>query len=295
MKWWTKALMIFFTFAFSGLQAKNSGLQAKEVISGGAFKSMSDFSWAVKNDTIAPEKVTDGSVVFVKTDFLGDFFTKIHPQINARYILISHHSDVPNPGKYAKYLDDPKLIAWFGQNVDYVHPKFHPIPIGAGYYLKWLVGSPQTLDRVIAKKNTYKKLHLLYMNFNPGTCRWARQAVYNMFVQKSFCSISHRVGYLDYLNDMAQSKFVLSPRGNGLDCFRTWEAILVGAFPVVQTSLLDPLFADLPVVIVKDWNEVTEEFLNKKYEEMSHKTYNFETLYAQYWRDLIRSYATHAP
>ena len=284
MKWFTKAILVFFTFAFSGLQAQ-------EVISGGAFNSMSDFHWVSKNGTISPEKVTDGSVIFVKTDFIGDFFTKIHPKIKARYILISHHSDYANPGKYAQYLDDPKLIGWFGQNVDYVHPKFHPIPIGAGYYLKWFAGSAKILDQVIAKKDTYKKETLLYMNIRPGTFPSERKAVYNMFVQKSFCKTSPPVGFHDYLIDMAHSKFVLSPRGHGLDCFRTWEALLVGSFPVVTTSLLDPLFSDLPVVIVKDWDEVTEEFLNKKYEEMSHKTYNLDKLYAPYWQKLIRSYA----
>ena len=287
MNWCTRALMIFLTFAFSGLQAQ-------EVISGRAFKSMSDFSWLYNDCTISPKLVTDGSVIFVTTDHVGDFFKKFHPIIKVRYILISHYSDTPNPGKYAQYLDDPKLIAWFGLNANFVHPKFHPIPIGACYYQKWFFESSQILDQVIAQKDTYKKKYLLYMNLNPRTCPRERKAVYKMFVQKSFCKTSPPVSFGYYLADMAQSKFVLSPRGQGLDCFRTWEALLVGSFPVVKTSLLDPLFADLPVVIVKDWNEVTEEFLNKKYEEMSQKTYNLDKLYAPYWKNLIRACAAEA-
>jgi hypothetical protein len=31
--------------------------------------------------------------------------------------------------------------------------------------------------------------------------------------------------------------------------------LLLGSIPIVKTSPLDPLYKDLPVVIVKDWNE----------------------------------------
>lgn len=82
--------------------------------------------------------------------------------------------------------------------------------------------------------------------------------------------------------------FVLSPHGDGLDCYRTWEALLMGSYPVVKTSSLDPLYEDLPVVIVKEWNEVTEDFLIIKYNEMKNKTFKMEKIYAPYWFDLIK-------
>jgi hypothetical protein len=53
--------------------------------------------------------------------------------------------------------------------------------------------------------------------------------------------------------------FEASPRGKGLDCFRTWEALFLGSIPIVQSSSLDPLFLDegLPVAIVESYREVT--------------------------------------
>ena len=36
--------------------------------------------------------------------------------------------------------------------------------------------------------------------------------------------------------------FVLSTRGNGLDCHRTWELLLLGSIVITRTSPLDPLF-----------------------------------------------------
>ena len=41
-----------------------------------------------------------------------------------------------------------------------------------------------------------------------------------------------------------QSKyaFVLSPRGRGLDCHRTWEALCLGCIPIVKKSPITKLF-----------------------------------------------------
>jgi hypothetical protein len=52
---------------------------------------------------------------------------------------------------------------------------------------------------------------------------------------------------------------VLSARGNGLDCHRTWELLLLGSIVITRTSPLDPLFEDLPVAIVKDWTAARDK------------------------------------
>lgn len=94
----------------------------------------------------------------------------------------------------------------------------------------------------------------------------------------------------EYLIDLARSKFVLSPRGNGLDCYRTWEALYMGAFPVVRSSEIDSLFENLPVLIVDEWENVTEAFLKEKYSEMEAKEFQWEKLHPEYWFKLINSY-----
>jgi hypothetical protein len=60
----------------------------------------------------------------------------------------------------------------------------------------------------------------------------------------------------------------------------------------MKTSFLDELLIDLPVLIINEWTEVTEEFLNKKYEEMHSKfqTYNLGKIYMPYWIRLIEYY-----
>uniref|UniRef100_A0A7S3AY15 Exostosin GT47 domain-containing protein n=1 Tax=Haptolina ericina TaxID=156174 RepID=A0A7S3AY15_9EUKA len=84
---------------------------------------------------------------------------------------------------------------------------------------------------------------------------------------------------------MGQHRFVLSPRGNGLDAHRTWEALLVGAIPIVRSSKLNPLYDNLPILIVKDWNDVTPRLLRDFYKEVQSKLslYHYERLFADYW------------
>jgi len=86
---------------------------------------------------------------------------------------------------------------------------------------------------------------------------------------------------------MGHAKFVLSPPGNGLDCHRTWEVLYVGSIPVVISSTLDPLYVGLPVIIVDSWEEVTEDFLERKYIEITNKQHNMDKLYLGYWIDFI--------
>jgi hypothetical protein len=64
--------------------------------------------------------------------------------------------------------------------------------------------------------------------------------------------------------------FEVSPHGNGLDCFRTWEALLLGTIPIVRRSTLEPLFRAeaLPVAIVDSWTEVTASNLSRWREEL---------------------------
>lgn len=49
----------------------------------------------------------------------------------------------------------------------------------------------------------------------------------------------------------ATHAFGISPRGNGFDCHRTWEMLFFNMIPIVVSSPLDPLYANLPVVVVR--------------------------------------------
>ena len=62
-----------------------------------------------------------------------------------------------------------------------------------------------------------------------------------------------------YFESIRNALFVISPEGNGKDCHRTWEAIYLGAIPIIKEKLLSPSLTDsLPILVVRDWDEVLE-------------------------------------
>ena len=258
-------------------------------ISGDAFRSLADFVLDETSD-FHPKHVKQGNIIFVKTDNIEDFFHAKHPYIRHPYVLITHNGDYPVPRGCGRYLKDSKLLAWFGQNIEgFSHPKLRPIPIGIANQYVSGSGDVRILKQRRAQLNEYDRTHLAYLNINTGTNCDIRNRVYQICREKSFCWERGGLPFKDYLIDLAQSKFVISPRGNGLDCHRTWEALYMGAIPIVTHSSLDVIFENLPVLIIDDWASLTEEFLEEQYQKITSGSYDLSPLYMNYWIKEIRN------
>jgi hypothetical protein len=86
-----------------------------------------------------------------------------------------------------------------------------------------------------------------------------------------------------------QYPFWLSPRVNGLDCHRTWEALYLDVIPIVWNSTLNSLYIDLPVIILDKCSEITEQCLRAKLKEIATNkvknptVYRFEKLRFNVW------------
>jgi fructose-bisphosphate aldolase class 1 len=62
-----------------------------------------------------------------------------------------------------------------------------------------------------------------------------------------------------------------------------------GIIPIVENNIYCKCLSDLPVVVVESFKEVNEEFLNKKLEEFSDKTFNMDKLKVSWWIESIRN------
>ena len=93
--------------------------------------------------------------------------------------------------------------------------------------------------------------------------------------------------------NMTNYAFVLSPFGNGMDCHRTWEALLCGCIPIVRTPVFRALFEDLPVLIVEEWSEISLSLLKKTINEfkMKHEKneFHYEKLTLAYYTKQFQS------
>ena len=187
------------------------------------------------------------------------------------------------------------------------HPRVFPLPLGApDHFHKNL---ERTRLRIRKHEIDYKKKHMLLLNFKPyggpsGPSSSERQAIYrlaalgdpktgvkpwtfaNILPSKGDHNYTGTVHEMDYHYDiLALSHFVLSPRGNGLDCFRTWEALALGTIPIVKKSgPFDAIYEGLPVLLVSRWEEVTLELLEKTLQEWRHRRFpNLKSISVAGW------------
>lgn len=289
-------------------------LDSHPYISGDSFRSISNHVLESDNPChitchygFSPKKVKPKDIVFVEGALLEIYFKEYHNKIRHPYILITHNADHSCPRNFFDYLNDPKIIIWFASNPDYTHKKLIPIPIGLSNrhwphsrynHSKINIKQNNFLRRKLNTQYLHKLLfrksrpYLLYVNFDWTTNPTIRKPIYNKFYEEAESYITKKQNrvYDDYLEDIINSKFTLCPPGNGLDCHRMWEAMWLGSIPVMISTTLDPLFEDLPVIIVKNWSQVSQKFLEDAFHKVLNKEYKFEKLYLDYWINLIYSY-----
>lgn len=297
-------ILSIFSFSFSNVRPPYHKRQSsKPLLSGDTFLKLADhvlesinyFDYLdkLKFTKFKPEKVKENDIVFVETCAVGHFFENYHSKINCRYILITHNHDRSCPGNYKHFLDDPKIKAWFTVNPDCYHPKLIGLPLGLSNK-NWQHSRNHASTILKLSRKEKSRDALLYVNFVYKTNPEVRKPVYDLFYKslkkENWIKRSNGISFDKYLVDLQRSKFTLSPPGSGLDCHRTWEAIYMGSIPVVISSYLDELFKELPVLVVKDWHEVTKEFLEEKYLEITSKYYDMQKAYFDYWVTLINSY-----
>ncbi len=119
-------------------------------------------------------------------------------------------------------------------------------------------------------KPFYERELLCYSNFhfivNSSKYGYDRQDAIDKIPKELMFYEPTRVSRDISFNNQIKYAFVVSPHGNGLDCHRTWEALCIGNIPIVKTSPIDSLFDELPILIVKDWNDINKQLLEKTIE-----------------------------
>lgn len=241
-----------------------------------------------------PEDVLKNDIIFVRSDFLKEFFKRKHSLIMNRYILISHNMDTNITEEYSAYLDN-KIIHWFAQNLLFNHKKITSIPIGlTNYHYSRIEDRGRlyciTEGMMYAKNNIKKSL----ISFGFATSSNPQRVMLKDKISKMSNVVEiEEMDQINYFKKISQNKFTVSPEGNGVDCYRTWEALYLGVVPIVQRNAMTEYFKNigLPIVTVNNWSEVDnydQDLLNSVYDKLEHKFGN-KAIYIAYWLDLINS------
>ena len=128
----------------------------------------------------------------------------------------------------------------------------------------------------------------MYFNCNLSTNLKERNECLNFSLKASYVNIDlPNLSYADYLKKTQQHKFVLSHRGNGLDCHRTWEILKLKRIPVLKREgQFERLYTNMPVLLVDNWDDLNHLNLDELF-----RTYNFQNqdyLENAYWANFCK-------
>lgn len=265
--------------------------------------------------------IQPGTIILVDTTELDSFFHDIYPLLVEKFVLFSMNGDPGAPGRFLNYLSDDLLLHWYASNCDASDDKLTCVPIGFAHNndQKRIMdkvlsripvtyryhGQPQfpksvedsRTELALATYNLYEsaskadskylKVHHARTQVTEHLCgknkdMWKNESI--------FCGSTGGRGR-EYLYEFSMMyKFMISPHGVGMDCYRTWEALFLGMAVVVKSSTLDPMYKDLPVLIVKDWSDLTPELLHQTWEQFQHEKFDFSSLYIHTWQHKVSSH-----
>jgi len=165
------------------------------------------------------------------------------------------------------------VLGVFAANAISFGGKVHPIPYGLKR--KMSQGDINKTSTIIdLTKIDINPEKLLYVNHKISNNVSERKSIGDIFKDKNWATVTiGGLGYKDYLMEMKNHKFMVSPNGNAIDCdcHRNWELFYMKRVPIVKRcDYLTHIFKDFPVLFVNDFSEINEELLLKNdflYEE----------------------------
>ena len=168
-------------------------------------------------------------------------------------ILITSDCDRPVPSSYKditvkSFFESLKIIKWFTQNYDVSvkNQKLKHIPIGFDLHTtKWQVGnSPYVKLTFIVSHSLNPKVLKILCDAHLSLYNGSERAVTLKEIENNtnIDLVPSRLPFVNIIKLYASYEFVLSPSGAGLDCHRTWEAILAGCIVITKTSPFDEMF-----------------------------------------------------
>ena len=210
-----------------------------------------------------------------------DYLVKHISKIKENKLIVIGDGDESIPSSYnketfQKLLNNKFIKKIFIQNYDnsIKHRKLAYYPIGLDLHTsKYLLdfNYQQKINFYLETRNSSVSyiINKIYCDSHLSNSHPSRKEMYEKLKKNQYIDFqSEKLNFKEVIKKYRSYRFVLSPRGNGLDCHRTWELFLLGCIVITTTSPLDTMWKEnnLPVVILNDYNELNETYLNLRLE-----------------------------
>jgi hypothetical protein len=252
-------------------------------------------------------------------DVLKIFINTLLDGFQNPIVIVSGSTDLEFPRDFLdiwyKIETSDKILNFFCQNCTIKTRKIQNIPIGLDYHCisyntEWLSYGYKNISPVIQEKMIYDvknslldlvdpkiQINKCATNFHLAMDYERRSKVripaYNILKNNNCIEFLSRLPRYEYFKKLNDYAFTISPSGNGLDTHRTWESLILNRIPIVNDTGLQ-VYDDLPIIQIKDWTIISEEWLKTKYNEIIQKfnnnQFNLGKLYLKYWTNLFNQY-----
>ena len=235
-----------------------------------------------------------------------------HSRVPTTYLIAdSTDRNVPETVEQIFLIENHPLVRCvFAKNAVYSSVKFNLIPIGP----KWQYTSHGHYGE--DKESTWRALHKVGIHETaPDEANLSKRTgvlVPNLRLTASRQQMIDAIrplasdstdwlttnptakSFTEYLRLLQSHKFVISPPGNGRDCHRHWESLLVGTAPIIlRDSALETALSDLPVWWVDSYEEVNKSSYQREAAKLpdSWSRAKVKKLYVEWWETHV-SHAT---
>jgi hypothetical protein len=258
-------------------------------LSGDLFAKNSDLAVTeqrLKNLDLLRSDLTSAKVIFCQSHLLERFLSVCGEAIRAK-VLICGNSDfdfMQEPTNIPQSIE----ICLF-QNLNFRHEKYQVLPIGIENLSLAVNGFPSFFTK--KRGDSIKLERLLIGPFSPTHSE--RNGSIDLHKSLQCSDYFHdRLPPEEYHNLISRYRFVLCPRGNGIDTHRFWETVYHGGIPVVNESEWSRNIKNLGIPIL-EINKMSH-FENQLQISVANGTQinpnQIKELWWPYWKEKIKSF-----
>lgn len=224
----------------------------------------------------------DDKIIYRDTD-------KVDDSVYNYDILITHNSDYSTSMANVD-IERNKNMIWFSTNVDIKHERIRAIPIGLENP-EWHPNLVKIRKILALRPLPLEPKYLCSAIFNTAT-HPSRRETLKYFQSQPWCHTRKSINgadFNDYVVKMKDSKFVVCPRGNGIDTHRLWETLYMGKVPIVErcVNTQQLIHGVFPAILVDSFEEVTEELLIQWWNDNKYSKMMCYRLLMSFWEETI--------
>lgn len=238
----------------------SAGKSSHPFISGDTYAGLCDYRFSEKSSLADLKKKYESIKLFLPANLKDRFLSELisdKSDFSRDCLVIHNYDNIPTIEEmtiFSKRFSSVYSVNWLGDRAI-----AKPIPIGLENWALLRNGVPTDFLRLIEQGliPTPKRSISILSSFSIETNSIERSKAIefsksnsDVFQMPTFTSPKK------YRDMVSNSAFVLSPPGNGADCHRTWEAIYLGAIPIVLKKYWPFSHLNLPVLAVEEWSDV---------------------------------------